>query len=336
MITLRELSEIAGVSISTVSKAINNSRDIGLETKLRVQQIAQQYGYVPSKRRFNSDRHHGGPVVAVIYSDLTSSYYSRLIESLDERVHEMGGHLVMANAGFDTVRIIENMNYFQSIPSIDGILIISALNVFGELPRVRVPLVGISYPSLEIHPFDHLCVNDGVGIDEAVDTLHKKGHRRIAFISEPFTAHRLDFFKRSMARRNIEIDPKLIRVSSERFFEAGYECMKEILRETEAPTAVFGAYDDIAMGALQAIREAGLRVPEDISLLGIDDTRQSIGDCRILASVDCHIADQADIALGLLIRKIKEHDFSAVQNVSLHTNFVEHDTVAPARAQSED
>lgn len=330
MITLRELSAIAGVSVSTVSKAINNSTDVGEETKLRVQRLAQQYGYTPPHRCFGKSG-HDGPVIALIYSDVTSNYYTRVIETLDERVREKGGLLIMGNASFDTSRIIGLMNYFQSRQSVDGILLLSALNIFGEIPRARLPLVGISYPSFEAHPFDYICVNDGVGIDEAVDCLVGKGHRRIAFISEPFTAHRLEFFKSAMRLRNIEPDPALIRVSPHRFYDAGYECMKEILAAGEPPTAVFGAYDDIAVGAAQAIREAGLHVPEDVSLLGIDNTLQTVSYHRVLASVDCHISDQVGIALALLMKRINGHDFSAVQNVSLHTNFVKHDTIAPAR-----
>ncbi len=329
MITLRELSAIAGVSVSTVSKAINNASDIGAETKKRVLQLAQQHGYV-HVRRFGYGQNRDGLVIAAIYSDLTSNYYSRIVEELDNRVHEMGGLLVMGNASFDTERIIKLIDYFQN-QSVDGILVISALNVFGELPRARLPLVGISYPSFETHPFDYICVNDGVGIDEAVECLLRMKHRRIAFLSEPFTQHRLEFFRQAMRQRHIEPDPALIRIAQTRFFDAGYESMKDILANGEPPTAVFGAYDDIAVGAAQAIREAGLRVPEDISLLGIDNTLQMVGYHRMLSSVDCHIADQVDIALGILIRKITERDFSAVQNVNLHTNFIERDTIAAAR-----
>lgn len=330
MITLRELSAIAGVSVSTVSKAINNSSDISDETKLRVQQLAQQYGYTPP-RRHAAEQRRDGPVIAMIYSDTTSNYYTRVIEAMDERVNEKGGLLIMGNASFDTRRIVELMNYFQSIPSVDGIVVVSALNVFGNLPRARLPLVGISYPSFETHPFDYICVNDGVGIDEAVEYLVRKGHRRIAFISEPFTSHRLEFFENAMRLRNIEPEPGLIRVSRRRFYDAGYECMKEILDQGEPPTAVFAAYDDIAVGAAQAIREAGLRIPQDVSVLGIDNTRQTVAYHQELASVDCHIGDQVSIALALLTKRIRGHDFSAVQNVSLHTNFVERETVGPAR-----
>ena len=331
MITLRELSEIAGVSVSTVSKAINDSSDIGAETKQRIQQLAQQHGYVPPKRTVVEQK-RSGPVIGLIYSDVTSNYYTRLIDRIDERIHEKGGLLIMGNASFDTNRIIGLLRYFQSLQSVDGVLIISALNVFGEIPRPRLPLVGISYPSFETHPFDYICVNDGVGIDEAVECLVRKGHTRIAFISEQFTNHRLEFFKSSLRIRHIEPDASLIRISRHRFYDAGYECMKEILAANQTPpTAVFGAYDDIAVGAAQAIREAGLNIPEDISLLGVDNTMQTVSYHRVLASVDCHMDDQADIALALLMKRINGHDFSAVQNVSLHTNFMPGGTIAPAR-----
>ena len=330
MITLKELGALAGVSISTVSKAINNSTDISLETRLRIQRLAQENGYVPP-RHISGAKSGAGPNIAMIYSDVTSNYYTRLIEIFDARIHEMGGFLIMSNASFQTARVNELLNYFQSIKSIAGVILVSALNIFGDLPQPGIPLVGISYPSFETHPFDYICVNDGVGIDEAVECLVSYGHRRIAFISEPFTQHRLDFFKTAMTRRGLPLDPALIRISQKRFNEAGYEAMKDILANGEPPTAVFAAYDDIAVGAAQAIREKGLAVPDDISLLGVDNTLQTVAYHKILASVDCHIEDQANIALGLLMKKINERDYSAVQNVSLHTNFIRRNTVGPAR-----
>ena len=330
MPTLKELAKIANVSVSTVSKALNNSNDIAENTKQRIVELAIRNGYIKAKKKQSPSR-KSGPVIAVIYSDITSNYYSRLMDIFDTHIAKLNGLLLMSCAEFETKRIIQLCRFFESIEKVDGIICVSPFNVFGDIPRSTLPMVGLSYPSFETHPFDYICVDDGVGIDEGVACFKKYGHTKIAFLSEGFTPHRLQFFKDSMKRQGLTVDPSLIRVSDKRFEQAGYEMMQDILRKGRIPTAVFAAYDDIAVGASQAILESGLSIPEDISIAGIDNTMCLLNGHNMLSSVNCHMEEQVDIAINLLLKKVNEPDFKVFQNVNLRTSFAERNTIAHAK-----
>lgn len=330
MPTLKDLSKIAGVSVSTISKALNNSSDIAETTKLRIVELAIRHGYIKAKKRSPAIQKEG-PVIAVIYSDITSNYYSRLMELFDTYIARKNGLLLMSCAEFETERIIQLCRFFESVEKVDGIICVSPFNVFGEIPKSTLPMVGLSYPSFEAHPFDYICINDGTGINEGISCFKKHGHRKIAFLSEAFTPHRLQFFKDSMKRHGLSVDPSLIRVSDKRFEQAGYEMMQDILAKGNVPTAVFAAYDDIAVGAANAICEAGFSIPEDISIAGVDNTMCLLNGRNMLSSVNCHMEEQVDIAVNLLMKKVNEPEFKVFQNVNLRTNFVERNTIADVK-----
>jgi LacI family transcriptional regulator len=330
--TLKELSELAGVSISTISKALNDSTDIAEATKSRIRDLAALHGYSKAKKKPRPGLKNG-PVIAVIYSDLTSNYYSRLMELFDDHIAGMNGFLLMSCAEFETNRIVQLCRFFESLRTVDGIICVSPFNVFGDVPKSSLPMVGLSYPSFETHPFDYICVDDRTGIDEGVACFKRLGHTKIAFLSEEYTPHRLQFFKESMERQGLPIDPALIRVSSKRFEEAGFEQMRDILAEGNAPTAVFAAYDDIAVGAAMAIYEEGLSIPDDISLAGIDNTMCFLNGHHILSSVNCHMEEQVDIATNLLMKKVQNPDFKVFQNVNLRTTFMERDTISVVKTK---
>jgi len=122
-----------------------------------------------------------------------------------------------------------------------------------------------------------------------------------------------------------------IRVTNLRFEEAGYRMMREMLQEGLRPTAVLCGYDDIAVGAAKAIMEAGLRVPEDISLIGYDDTRQRIYNQKMISSISSFIDDQVSIGMAMLMKRISSTTSNAVQNVSLQTAFMPYETVGPCK-----
>jgi DNA-binding LacI/PurR family transcriptional regulator len=301
--TLKDLASIAGVSVSAVSKALNNSTDVSSETRERVLALAQMHGYAKKSRR-KAARKDGPLTIAIIYSDITSNYYTKLIEAFDMRISDMGGILVTSSARFQSERIVRLCQFYEQSGMVDGIICISPFNVFGEIGAPDLPMVGISYPSREYHAFDYLCVDDAVGIAEAVTTFQRLGHTRIAYLGEKYTWYRRQSFEEAMQRNKLGVDPRLVIISEERFEQAGYDTARRLLQIGELPTAILAAYDDVAFGAAQVLMDAGFRIPDDISVAGIDNTLRALHNNQVLGSVNCHIDDQVEIALNLLQRKI--------------------------------
>lgn len=335
MITLKELSKEAGVSISAVSKALNDSSDISEETKNRIVALARERGYSRKKHPSQISNSGRSMTIAIIYSDIVSNYYTKLLKEYDARISEMGAIMLMASAQFKTERIIELCSFFQQTGIADGIICISPFNIFGQIPPMDIPMIGISYPSTEYHAFDHLSVDDSVGIADGIAKLVELGHTKIAYMGEKYTWYRQQDFEAAMKSHKLKIDPAFDLVSDYRFEKAGYDCAERLLKHGDLPTAIFAAYDDIAAGAAETLKNAGYRIPEDISIAGIDYTQRNIGNGKVISSVNCHIKDQVNISLNLLLRKIrKQIPITTVQNINLRTEFMPTNSIGPVSESS--
>lgn len=335
--TLKELAQQAKVSTSTVSKALNNSPDISEETKKLILNLAEEAGYRKKYRKKSAAKPgFAGPKIGLIYSDVVSRYYSRVIQAYSDRVTELGGVLIACDAQFSRERVTMLCNYLDQQCQVDGIICITDSGA--SIPRTRAPLlcsVGIASMSADAgnYTFDYICSNAKTGLIQAVEYLLRNGHREIAYIGERHSVTRLELFREIMDHMKLPIPEGFVRTTTLRFEEAGYRMMRELLQESRRPTAVLCAYDDIAIGASKAIYEAGLRVPEDISLIGYDDTRQRIYNQKMLASISSFIDDQVSIGMAMLMKRISDPGAAAVQNVSLQTAFMPYETVGPARSK---
>jgi DNA-binding LacI/PurR family transcriptional regulator len=238
----------------------------------------------------------------------------------------------MGCSQFDPETEQKLVNYFTKMGNVDGIICISAMDHLLPMGNFNIPMVVISQTDVSFDNIDWIKVDDRGGICNAIDHFVRLGHRRIAYIGEKLTYSRLDYYKEALQTNNIEIEESLIKVSSHRFERAGYESMLALIDEKNLPTAVFAAYDDIALGAIRALHEHSLRIPQDISLVGVDDIVSSSYLKERLTTISCHIDEQVEIALDLLLKKIYNPQFKAVQNITIKTEFIQRDTVGAPKA----
>ena len=338
--TLKELAMEAKVSTSTVSKALNNSPDISEETKKYILDLAERNGYRKKYRKKSSAKPgFSGPKIGLIYSDVVSRYYSRLIQAYSDKIASMGGLLLACDAQFSNERITTLCNFLDQQCQVDGIISIMASCDLAAMPKTRAPLlcnVGVkAMPSLinGDYAFDYICINAKTGMTQAIEYLVRNGHRDIAYLGETHSQNRRLLFEDIMNQLGLPIQEGFIRTTNLRFEEGGYRMMREMLQEGLRPTAVICGYDDNAVGAAKAINEAGLRVPEDISIIGYDDTRQRIYNQKMLSSISSFIDDQVSIGMAMLMKRISSATSNAVQNVSLQTAFMPYETVGPCRKE---
>lgn len=337
MLTLKQLAKLAGVSTSTVSKALNNSPDISGETKRQIVDLAAKHSYQKKFRKKSASRPGiSGPKIGLIYSDVVSRYYSKLIQAYNIKIQDMGGVLVSCDARFSTERAALLCNYLDQQCHVDGLISIYGSCDLSALPKTRAPLVGsVGIKAIDTlingsFPCDYICINAKTGLTQAIDCLISYGHKDIAYIGEIHSHARHVLFEDIMKQYGLDIRPGFIRTTDLRFEEAGFEMMHAILSEGLRPTAVVCGYDDIAVGAAKAIFEAGLRIPEDISLVGYDNTQVRLYNGKMLASINSFIEDQVSIVMAMLMKRISCPGDRAIQNVSLQTAFVPYETVGPA------
>lgn len=338
MPTLKEIAKTAGVSTSTVSKALNNSPDISQETRDQIVDLAIRMGYQRKfrKRAAGDDAGISGPKIGLIYTDIISRYYSRVVEAYGRRIHELGGVMLACDARFSKERAAALCNYLDQQCHVDGIISVYAFQSAGDCPHTRAPMVGsfghkalASVMGGQI-PCDMICLNNRTGLNQAFEKLLELGHRNFAYVGENHSAARETLFRELAAEHGIDVPSGQIRSTGLRFEEAGYHTMRSMLEEGCRPTAVFCAYDDIAVGASKAILEMGLRIPEDLSLIGFDNSMLRLYNQKILASVDSFIEDQTARVLNMLMRRIQNPGDTIIQNVALQTAFVPHETIGPA------
>ena len=328
--TMRDVAELVGVSVQTVSAVINNKSEITAETRLRVNEAIEKLGYRPYSVA-RSLRTGKTNTISFIISDIANPSFAAMASSAEDYAHASGYHLMVHNTHDDPQR---EASYVHSVAErwIDGVLIVSAndgLESLRILQNAMLPVVAVervpqeySGPSVR---FDNLRAGQ-----LAAEYLLSLGHKRIAHISGPrhmrHVQERLSGFENTLLEANIRVPPGWI-VEGNWRCEDGYECMLQILRSGDVPTALFASNDRMAIGAIQAISQAGLRVPDDISVMGLDDIEVSAFQIPLLTTIRQPFTSLATEAIQLLL-KIIHGEHSPVPHRLLEPLLIERSSAA--------
>ena len=274
MVSMKDIAQRCGVSVATVSKALNDQPDIGPETRARIRQTAEEMGYVTNSaaRALKANRTYNIGILFVddMNSGLTHEYFSSVLESLKVEVESRGYDVTFINRN-----VGRQTSYLQHClyRGVDGVVI--ACVDFSD-PQV-LELVESSLPVVTIdHIFNNrlAIVSDNVqGMEALVKYAYSQGHRRIAFIHGEDTAvtqNRLTGFYRACEDLGLDMSKVSVRKGAYHDAEGCAAITKELLAMEEKPTCILFPDDYSYIGGMNVIREAGLRIPEDISVIGYD------------------------------------------------------------------
>ena len=318
--TLRKLASLAGVSVSTVSKAFSDSGEISNETKQRIFAVARREGCFEKyyKGKYQKD------IIAVICPEICSEYYSQILTCLEKEINAMGAVMVVSISHFDRTREKQLFEYHSFLQKTDGVIVI------GD----GCGIINTSYiPAVAVGNTQRLKNIDSVGIDvkkalkQAVAYLKKNGHRKIGFAGEMRTAFKCQEFICAMEESGLTAERDWIYISEERFEAAGRDCAQMILNCKERPTALIAAYDYIALGIIQQLRESSLRVPEDFSLIGMDDISAASYTGVELTSIRTPVEDLCRVVLKLLKRKMKNPYACCTNVIQVSSELIVRNTV---------
>lgn len=276
MASLKDISKVCGVSVATVSKALNNQADIGEETRAHIKKIAKEMGYAPnlSARALKTNRTHG---IGVLFVDeaingLTHDHFAAVLDSFKRAAEKDGYDITFINSfreRDDRMTYLEHCRY----RGFDGVIL--ACIDFSD-PEV-VELVQSDIPVVTIdHIFNNrmAVISDNVnGIKDLVEYIYHKGHRKIAYIhgaDSAVTKNRVSSFYRTMEMLGLKVPDEYIRESAYRDTVTTYTMTNRLLDLPNPPTCIIFPDDFSAFGGINAIRERGLRIPEDISVAGYD------------------------------------------------------------------
>ena len=278
--TQRDVARAAGVSQAIVSYVVNDVQDVPIspETRQRVRAAIHELGYIPNHtaRSLRSRKTH---TIATIIPDITNPYYPEFIRGIQDTARDRGYDVLASNTDGD--REIERHALEAARRSgADGLIIAPFfLSTSDLMPILRegTPITLLGPPPGDVGtpvPLDTVSISGEDAASTIVSYLIDRGHTRIGMISgqvaTPPRESRVRGYRQALAEHHVPLEEVLIRGGD--FTEAGgYEAMRELLTLDPRPTAVWAANDLMAMGALLACREAGVRVPDDIALAGFDD-----------------------------------------------------------------
>ena len=279
MVSMKDISAACGVSVATVSKALNDHGDIGAETKKRVRQVAKQMGYFPNSAakalKTNRTQNLGVLFEEDDHSGLTHDYFASVLESLKITAEEKGYDITFINS----CRTRPNrMSYLEHCRyrGFDGVIVV-CVNFYD--PEV-LELVNSDIPTVTIdHLFNNTCaiMSDNIkGMHDLLRYVYDMGHRRIAYIygaDSSVTQRRLSSFYKTVSEMELNIPDEYIREAAYRDTMAAYTETKKLLDLKRSPTCILYPDDFACYGGINAIRERGLKVPDDISIVGFDGIR---------------------------------------------------------------
>ena len=327
MATLNDIAIAAGVNVSTVSRVLNRTGGISEETVRSVLRVAEEVGYKPKRKRAQTK------AIGIIINELASQYYGKLLHMLEKRIREKNYGMLLTLTDFRFSKLLDAFSIMGN-NGVEGIICSQIVDmspamrdeIYLAAEKTGVPVVFLSDGYDEGDPrFDQINLNQRRGMEQIVNHLMSLGHERIGFVGEVLSISRVQILESLMEAHHMTITPDHIKVGETRFEQGGYEQMKLLLLEPERPTAVIAGYDQVAVGALKAIWEAGLRVPEDISLVGFDNIVLDEYLPRKLTSVTNPVDSMAQIATKLLFGRI-EDSTAVTQTVSLHPTLIVRET----------
>ena len=273
-ITLKMVAERVGVSVNTASRAINNKPDISKETKKRILQIAKELGYIRNAAAVALRTKKTGTIGAVI-ADNRNPFYAEVLNGIEEAAREKNYHIILANTQRNYQKEEEVINLLLA-KRVDGLLITPVQDRDDDIKNLidaNIPfvVVGRDFENIEV---DAVYNDEVKGGFLATEYLIKKGHKKIAsingFLHKSPAKGRLEGYKKALKKYGIPFDDALVTVG-DIDVKDGYERTKQLLEKGLNFTAIFAYNDMMAFGAMQAIKEKGLRIPEDIGLVGYDD-----------------------------------------------------------------
>lgn len=279
MVAMKDISVACGVSVATVSKALNDHKDIGEETKKRIRQIAKEMGYVPNSasKALKTRRTYNIGVLFIdeALSGLTHDYFSYVLDSFKKTVEQQGYDVTFINCcktRTNKMSYLEHSRY----RGFDGV-VIACVDFYDpevlELVQSNIPVVTI----------DHLfhnriaIISDNVkGMRDLLTFVYQKGHRRIAYIHGTDTAvtqSRLSSFYKTTQELGLDIPDEYIKAAAYRDTDATFAKTMELLDLPNPPTCILYPDDFSSYGGINAIKDRGMNIPQDISVAGYDGIR---------------------------------------------------------------
>ncbi len=336
MSTISDVARLAGVSAMTVSRVINNSGYISSETRERVEKVIADLGYVPNALA-RSLRFKQTKTLALVLTDITNPFFTTIARGVEDAASEQGFSVIFCNTDESESKEAEYLNVLLQ-KQVDGLLLVPACysgDSVTFLQEHKVPVVVLDRRVSDVK-IDTVRCDSEEGAYRLTRHLLDLGHTRIAILSGPSSVStamdRVAGYRRALVEAGLSSRAELV-YHGEFVQTSGYQMALQALLVTLRPTALFAANNFITSGAFRAIREAGLRVPEDISIVSFDDLPMASDMGPFLTVAAQPAYEMGRRATELLLTRLAGEGPAEPQEIILPTEIVVRESSAPLPAE---
>ncbi|NBI41228.1 substrate-binding domain-containing protein [[Haemophilus] felis] len=307
MATMKDIARIAKVSTSTVSHVINNSRFVSDEIREKVMRVVKELNYTPSALA-RSLKVKETKTIGLLVTATDNPFFAEVVSGVEQYCHQHHYNLILSSTAGDKDRLLNNLQTLVQ-KQVDGLLLMCADARFqiGRDLNLPLPFVIMDWWPTD-QSVDKIFENSEYGGYLATKTLIDYGHRHIAIITgnlkKSLVQNRLAGYQKALTEANIPLNPAWI-IEENFDIEGGISGMQKVLNLTPRPTAVFACNDSIALGAYQTLWRQGLRVPQDMSVIGYDNIHLAQYMSPPLSTINQPKAELGKLAVETLLQRIK-------------------------------
>jgi LacI family transcriptional regulator len=307
-VTIQDVAKAAGVSVSTVSRVLNDKDDVAPETYDKVQDVIRELDYT-SNLAAKSMRSRRTNVIGMIMPDVEQPFPIEVMKGVNQAITALDYDLIVyTNGDIKKNSTVEREQQYVALLNnsiTDGVIVVTpAATAFSTAS----PVVAVD-PHHESADYPAVIATNREGSLAAMEYLISLGHRRIGFINGrpelQSAVRRLQGYKDALQQANIPLDPELVQ-TGDFTAEMGFVCAQQLLNLPDPPTAIFAANDQSAIGTTKAAREARLQLPNDLSIIGFDNIPEAAYAHPALTTVDQSVVKMGYVATEMLINLIRE------------------------------
>ena len=275
MVRLKDIAQIVGVSVMTVSKALRDEPDVSAATKARIKQLALDMGYVPDSSA-QGLRTKTTKLLGLVIPTTTNPIYARIVFAIEERAHELGYDLLIAHTYNKPEREDAVLRRLLS-RRVDGLFITpvyrfeAEARIYQEIAARKVPTLLLGSPAPFCRNFPAIEIEELVASYNLTKHLLALGHKKIAYLTGPPAApwahERFEGYRRALREAGVDVDDKLV-FQAGATIEDGAKAALQMLNEGVQPTAIQAVNDLVAVGCAETLLQQGIQIPEDVSLVG--------------------------------------------------------------------
>jgi len=335
--TIRDVARTAGVGVGTISRVLNSSSQVSRETRARVLEAIRRLGFRPNAQARRILRRRSEIVCFLLSNrDFLHPFHARILQGVESYASALKQHVLFAVLHYSPRTPPEKIDLpsvLQEHGLIDGVILAGTIypNLLRRIESVHMPFVAFSNNVVGIdgmHQYDQVGFDDFSATLQATRYLIAQGHRLIAFagdISYPWIQRRFDGYRQAL--RESKLKPVSIMLQNSRgFVDFGQKSTQRILSLKSRPTAVVAGNDETAYGLWLSLRRQGIKVPDEISLIGFDDREEAALMDPPLSTVRVHKEEIGETCMKMLLERLRHPQMAFSQRI-LPTEFVVRGTV---------